>query len=479
MQQTLCHICSFSNDRAGNHGGGSEEEINAALFAHFSPACGVMTAFDGSEAATTSDSAQTAFTSIHQIDLVPTLSLLLGLPIPYANLGSLVPALSLLDNPSQTVTALALNAAQVWRYFTMYSSTANQLPGMDDLEERLKEAVILWKDGLAHPDGDDSTVYLKACSHFKLFLLEALQLGQRVWTRFDTSGMVCGVGVLLLGIVLWCVPFVRGGSEERIPMQLPPPGQIWELLLTLLFVVFSCGVLTFGNSYILEEDHVCMYMIGVLGFVLTFRLASATTNRLARAPTNGLFRYCTLIIPVASRLGELFVSGHGQDPSVRAHTVHHPAVFLSSVVALVVGRCYLKFIQFTPSQNHMIADCISLVCLGQSWWEKRQPDPERHGFTGTRCAIAMILIGLPVAIYQANLKQGQNVRERKTTPGTGVTVVIKLLLLILIVTGPSCATSVALFSAQAAAIFVISDMTGPSMVRHHCHSSHAVSVPCF
>jgi GPI ethanolamine phosphate transferase 3 subunit O len=175
-----CHkqkrfLNSDAYNTTGNHGGGSEEEINAALFAHFSPACGVMTAFDGSEAAMTSDYAQTAFTSIHQIDLVPTISLLLGLPIPYANLGSLVPALALLDNPSQTVTALALNAAQVWRYFTMYSSTANQLPGMDELEERLKEAVALWKDGLAYPDGDDSTVYLKACSHFKMFLLEALQ----------------------------------------------------------------------------------------------------------------------------------------------------------------------------------------------------------------------------------------------------------------------------------------------------------------
>ena len=100
-----------------------------------------MAAFDGSEAATISEYAQTAFTSIHQIDLVPTISILLGLPVPYANLGSMVPALALLDNPSQTVTALALNAAQVWRYFTMYSTTANQLPGLDELEERLKQVV--------------------------------------------------------------------------------------------------------------------------------------------------------------------------------------------------------------------------------------------------------------------------------------------------------------------------------------------------
>jgi hypothetical protein len=241
----------------------------------------------------------------------------------------------------------------------------------------------------------------------------------------------------------------------------PPPGQLWELLLTVLFIVFSCGVLTFGNSYILEEEHVYMYMIGVLGFVLSVRLATSTLPRGINS-----FRYAPLVIPVASRLGELFVSGHGQDPSVRAHSAHHPAMFLFSLLAIIVCRWYLNNIEFTPARNHMIVDCISLVCLGQSWWEKRQPDPERHGFTGTRCAIAMVLFSLPVAIYQANLHQGQTAKHRTTSPGLGVVVIIKMLLLIMIVTGPSSATSVGLFSAQACAIFVISGMNGPVMVRH-------------
>lgn len=461
-EQESCSVAFIFGDHGmtedGNHGGGSEEEINAALFAHFSPKCGVMTAFDGSEAgAATGDYAQTAFTSIHQIDLVPTISLLLGLPIPYANLGSLVPALALLDNSAQTATALALNAAQVWRYFTMYSSTANQLPGLDELEERLQKAVDVWKDGLAHPDGDDSTVYLKACGLFKTFLLEALELGQRVWTRFDTNGMALGAFVIFVGIVFGCIPLFHG--PERTPLQAPPPGQVWELILTMLFVVFSCGILTFGNSYILEEEHVCMYMIAILGFVLSVRLASG-----AQSKPGSLQQYGPLIIPIASRLGELFVTGHGQDPSVRAHDAHHPAIFLSGIVALVAARWYLNHVHFTPSFAHMMVDCATLACLGQSWWEKRQPDPERHGFAGTRCAIALVLIGLLISLYQANLQQGQVVRPRNDTSGSGVAIIIKLMLLIMIVTGPSSASSMALFSAQASAIFVISRISGPDTV---------------
>lgn len=457
----------------GNHGGGSEEEINAALFAHFSPACGNMTFLmddtpsKASTAAYTSDYAQTVFTSIHQIDLVPTIALLLGLPIPYANLGSLVPSLALLETAPQTATALALNAAQVWRYFTMYSSTANQLPGMEELEERLQQAVAVWKDALAHPDGEDSAVYLKACSLFKMFLSEALELGQRVWTRFDTRGMAMGSVILGIGIVVWCCPFFLDNDNTRSGVKTwrgPAPAQLWEILLTILFVIFSCGVLTFGNSYILEEEHVCMYMIGILGFVLTLRFVAAPTTT-SGSQSTFVQRFAPLVIPVASRLGELFVSGHGQDPSVRAHNAHHPAFFLSSVLILAMARWHFFHGGITPSAQHMMVDCMSLICLGQSWWEKRHPDTERHGFGGTRCAIAMVLISLLLSIYQAIHAQKEATGKGKRTAGYAINVIIKLLLLIMIVTGPASATSMVLFSAQMTAIYIISGISGPTMVR--------------
>ena len=477
-QDESCTVAFIFGDHGmtedGNHGGGSDEEINAALFAHFSPACGNMTSFDdGSDASTTSDTAQTAFTSIHQIDLVPTLSLLLGLPIPYANLGSLVPALSLFPNAAQTATALALNAAQVWRYFTMYSTTANQLPGLQELEERLQSAVTVWKSTLLlDPDREGvSTETLKACSLFKMFLLEALQLGQQVWTRFDTTGMTIGVVILGIGIIVWTLPFflesgLRGGIVAS--WRVPPPANIWELVLTLLFVVFSCGVLTFGNSYILEEEHISTFMIGVLSFVLTIRLASTHHQQMT------LCRYAPLIIPIASRVGELFVTGHGQDPSTRAHNVHHAAMFLSSVILLFVGRWYLFYTRITVAPSHMIVDCTTLLCLGQSWWEKRDPDTERHGFGGTRCAIVLVMASLLHALFRVAQTQSQQGKlGTQASPGDTMSIIIKILLLIMIVTGPSAATSVVLFSGQAAAMIVISKITGPSRV-----SSIIVFYPC-
>lgn len=446
----------------GNHGGGTEEEINAALFVHQSPACGPMTAFDGNPMVV-SDYAQTAFESIHQIDLVPTIALLLGLPIPYANLGSLVPSLLLVHNPAQIAGALALNAAQVWRYYTVYSSTANALPNLPELEERLKEAVAVFKNALALTGSTDSTLFLKASNLFKIFLMEALELGQKVWTRFDDVGMAMGATTLLLGSLIWTRPFFTALSSSPQVLQL---SQLWEVSLTVLFIVFQCGVLSFGNSYILEEDHILMYMIGVLSFVLYIRLAS-NTNTTHFSSKQSWILTLPLIIPCASRLGEIFVSGHGMDPSVGMHNVHRPIVFLGSLTVLSTARWYMFRQRVTPSFGHFVADCCSLLCLAYSWWEKRTSDPNRTGFFGCRFAISLFLLGFPISLYQMSRiqKQESESNQIKVLEKSALTSIAKVLIAIMIVTGPSSATSVVLYAAQAWVVYWISKIKAPRMVR--------------
>ena len=62
--------------------------------------------------------------AIQQIDLVPTLALMLGLPIPYNNLGSVVPELFWDDLEGRRFNrALELNAAQVERYLHTYRAS--------------------------------------------------------------------------------------------------------------------------------------------------------------------------------------------------------------------------------------------------------------------------------------------------------------------------------------------------------------------
>ena len=68
---SLDKTCYDSGDHGmtedGNHGGGTEDEINAALFAHFSSACGNSPLDIAPQIGT--EYIQHQFQSIHQIDL--------------------------------------------------------------------------------------------------------------------------------------------------------------------------------------------------------------------------------------------------------------------------------------------------------------------------------------------------------------------------------------------------------------------------
>ncbi|KHJ76196.1 hypothetical protein OESDEN_24184 [Oesophagostomum dentatum] len=86
----------------GDHGGDSDDETHAGLLV-FSPGHALAPLPAG----------------LRQIDLVPTLSLLLGLPIPFSNLGIVVESLF---PPHLAEQAVALNYEQVRRFASTYAS---------------------------------------------------------------------------------------------------------------------------------------------------------------------------------------------------------------------------------------------------------------------------------------------------------------------------------------------------------------------
>ncbi|VDM85601.1 unnamed protein product [Strongylus vulgaris] len=86
----------------GDHGGDSDDETHAGLLI-FSPGHEFPPLKEG----------------LRQIDLVPTLSLLLGLPIPFSNLGIVIESLF----PQNLIEqAIALNYEQVRRFANTYAA---------------------------------------------------------------------------------------------------------------------------------------------------------------------------------------------------------------------------------------------------------------------------------------------------------------------------------------------------------------------
>jgi phosphatidylinositol glycan class O len=447
-----CHAALIFGDHGmtedGNHGGGTEEEVSAALFVHTSPACGSM----ADAVALEHDSSliwanAKSFASIHQIDLVPTLSILLGLPVPFANLGSLVPSLIPGHSASETATALALNAAQVWRYLSVYSVTANKLPDLPKLKVRLDTATSTFQRAVRGMQDEyvDYDRFNQASALYKLFLTEALRLGQRVWTRFDHVGMITGIVTLGLALIAYTVPLFTGvGTFLRTSRA-----HLEELTLTTVIVFFLCGLLTFSNSYIYEEQGVIMYFLTILSLAVAWRLRNDSVS-------TTLWRG-VLLIPVASRLGELFVSGHGMDPSIRVHVSHSAIIFLMCLFILVSFRWCLYKSQATQSRLHALSDCIALALTAISWWEKRNLDQNRNGFLSCRIALGFLLGGLFYSILQTVFETNAKSAEKagRLSHSGLLTTLCKVLLSVLIVTGPSTAATLVLYTFQTCAIYFL------------------------
>ena len=480
----------------GNHGGGTLDEMNAGLFAHFSPGCHAEdddgNPLDGSELSGP-DSAR-AFESIHQIDLVPTISFLLGLPVPFANIGGVVP--DLLPTPKRihserishapelvtphAAVALALNAAQVWNYLFTYSKTSRDLPKdrMKQLKELLDSASLTYRDAIdssrkLRDDTDienkreaeyyDSTAYRQACSLFKLFLAESTGLGKTVWTQFNEGGMQLGILVMFLA---WLVSnpllkrFVRfrtrsavsrgSPKENSAPSKDVSPFQVVEVVATVVFMIFTCGVLTFGNSYIEHEREITLFFLSVLCLIVLRRRIYVTHHR-------RLWAALPLAVAICARVNDVFVTGHGLDPSLRLHRAHHPVVFIASMLALATIRLHWFAAKLLKKAASLI-DTVAIVSLTMCWWEKRAADHGRNGFLAARISMVAVLLGLAHSMYDILLDGSSNKVQSLSLERLKhfELLAFRLLVLLVIVTGPSAASTAVLIAVECAALKLMS-----------------------
>ncbi|GFU16276.1 GPI ethanolamine phosphate transferase 3 [Trichonephila clavipes] len=130
---------------SGDHGGDSVPEVSTALF------------FYSRNKLTTKKFINSAPT-VAQVDIVPTLSLLLGLPIPFSNLGKVVTPLFTLnfkdtcfDEETDAAIASAIssseNAMQIQRYLHAYRQMSNELTDIfvTKMKNQLKDLSQFWK----------------------------------------------------------------------------------------------------------------------------------------------------------------------------------------------------------------------------------------------------------------------------------------------------------------------------------------------
>lgn len=186
-------------DLKGDHGGESNDEVEAALWMYSKRGTFGRTS---QETLLPPNYARERF--IPQIDLVPTLSLLLGMPIPFNNLGS--PIEEAFSGPSgndmaNLITVNRLSSAQIKRYQHEYAIARGSV---DDELESLSlwsAAEDEWKTASKSFTSESPSVRA-SYNLYRQYQRHTLNVCRALWTRFDLPSMIQGVVILFCGIVL-------------------------------------------------------------------------------------------------------------------------------------------------------------------------------------------------------------------------------------------------------------------------------------
>eukprot|EP01029_Cantina_marsupialis_P003054 TRINITY_DN1288_c0_g3_i1.p1 TRINITY_DN1288_c0_g3~~TRINITY_DN1288_c0_g3_i1.p1 ORF type:complete len:1037 (+),score=302.64 TRINITY_DN1288_c0_g3_i1:24-3134(+) len=201
----------------GNHGGAHPRELAAGLFLHSKGNPLRLDSFDQTHLFLNGLNDEqhlplgTKVPSIAQIDLVPTLSQLLGLPIPFSNLGAIVPELMIGDYSDENVgpitsvlQATLRNARQVLNYLKSYSIASGRSVG--DVQMKKLEHLI---DNASFIPTTDSAAQMNSIEKLIDLIHETADLCRNEWTEFNMIEMAWGVFILGAALICHIIVLVR------------------------------------------------------------------------------------------------------------------------------------------------------------------------------------------------------------------------------------------------------------------------------
>ena len=218
-------------DVKGDHGGESDDEVEAALWMYskrgvFGPSA------DHNGTTEFAPPATARQRPVGQIDLVPTLALLLGMPIPFNNLGQPIEEAFVRAHDYRNLAAVSrLTAAQIHRYQGEYararklddSATSPTIPLWQAANDRWSEIDLPKR---TTGDERDYATY-RAFSDYQM---ENLRICRSLWARFDLLSMVLGI-VALVGTFAVMAMYAQGIAGDRASVT--PLLLIWGLVGTV------------------------------------------------------------------------------------------------------------------------------------------------------------------------------------------------------------------------------------------------------
>ncbi|KAI0417339.1 GPI ethanolamine phosphate transferase 3-like protein [Xylaria grammica] len=195
-------------DGKGDHGGESDDEVEAALWMYSK-----RPIFGRTQADFATPPATAKIRPVNQIDLVPTLSLLLGIPIPYNNLGRPIEEAFVGPEGSawdRLAAAFSVTSAGIKRYQASYFKARglqqNSVPG---------SPASLWKDtGDLVNQSVKSGNWVALYAAYTAYQEETLKICKDLWARFNVPNMLLGIAVMALGVLVLLLYVSRDEDED-------------------------------------------------------------------------------------------------------------------------------------------------------------------------------------------------------------------------------------------------------------------------
>ncbi|XP_052526105.1 GPI ethanolamine phosphate transferase 3 isoform X2 [Tympanuchus pallidicinctus] len=219
----------------GDHGGDSQREVNAALFVYS------KTPLFGTDPPEEPE-------AIPQVNLVPTVALLLGVPIPYSNIGEVMAELFSGDGDTgsealQQLLVYHINAKQVDRFLHSYSLVAQDLPAeqLQHLQELFSSAVEehiqllaqVQRAMLVSPELESKLRSL--ISRFQLYLRQARAVCTQSWARFHPLRMVAGCTLIAASCLLCYVASELATLSDSFYRSCLLYPLLWGLVTAVLY----------------------------------------------------------------------------------------------------------------------------------------------------------------------------------------------------------------------------------------------------
>ncbi|EGG18648.1 phosphatidylinositol glycan [Cavenderia fasciculata] len=263
----------------GNHGGSSKDETEAGLFMYSKKITLNQTAASSSSSTDQIEkwnqfeyNDRKDIRTISQIDLVSTLSLLLGVPIPYANLGTIIPEPfihhSINDNGGwkKLIDAQRLNSWQIHRYVDSYSKISKDFT-KDKLSlfSRLLEETEKGYAKLFETNQPKDDQFYKVYSGYRRLQSQIVEYCREMWATFDTESMVWGEAVLIsTGLVIMAIIYTSIMSPTTPLILLP---------IKTIILMSVVGVISSPVTYLMfssTNESLLPIMLGVVALFCNF-----------------------------------------------------------------------------------------------------------------------------------------------------------------------------------------------------------------